>query len=69
MLTWVDQWHKPDRDLPLDLLADQFSAIFLGGFVPRSGDATSKPESNGNDTSQEWTEKNSTPSMLSGPGF
>ena len=69
MLTWVDQWHKPDRDLPLDLLADQFSALFLGGFVPRSGDATRRPESNGNETSKEWTEKNSTPSMLSGPGF
>jgi AcrR family transcriptional regulator len=69
MLTWVDQWHRPGRDLPLDLLADQFSAIFLGGFTGRGGEAARQPESNGNDTSQEWTEKNSTPSILSGPGF
>ncbi|MFH1762676.1 MAG: TetR/AcrR family transcriptional regulator [Gemmatimonadota bacterium] len=41
MLNWVDQWYRPGQDLPLNLLADQFAGIFLGGCVsdhqPRIG--------------------------------
>lgn len=33
MLSWVDQWYRPGQDLPLDLLAEQFAGILLGGFA------------------------------------
>ncbi len=69
MLTWVDQWYRPGRDLPLDLLADQFTGIFLGGLL--SGPRTDpKPKtSEAEEPAREWSKKNSTSSILSGPGF
>ncbi len=66
MLNWVDQWYRPDRDLPTNLLADQFSAIFLGGFPPT---AHGSPGSLNGEPAQEWNKKDSTSSILSGPGF
>jgi AcrR family transcriptional regulator len=57
MLTWVDQWYRPGRDLPLDLLAEEFAGIFLGGVL------------SGTPATPEWSKKNSASSMLSGPGF
>jgi AcrR family transcriptional regulator len=69
MLSWVDQWYQPERDLPLNLLADQFSGIFLGGFLPTTRDRTGAEEYNGDDSTREWTKRNSTSSILSGPGF
>jgi TetR/AcrR family transcriptional regulator, cholesterol catabolism regulator len=71
MLGWVDQWYRPDRDLPLDLLADSFSEILLGGFVRgtppapralpgRKGPAGSAAAPSGNGART---------ALLSGPGF
>ena len=69
MLTWVDQWYRPVRDFPLDLLAEQFAGIFLGGFMsdPRTNAASSTSEGEG--STREWSKKNSASSILSGPGF
>ncbi len=69
MLTWVDQWYRPGRDLPLDLLADQFSVIFLGGFVPTTPNGATAAAANGERTPREWSRQDSTSSILSGPGF
>jgi AcrR family transcriptional regulator len=69
MLTWVDQWYRPGRDLPLDILAEQFAGIFLGGFL---SDPQINPESRPSKAEEptgEWSKRNSTPSILSGPGF
>ena len=69
MLTWVDQWYRPGRDLSLDLLAEQFSDTFLVGFLstPRTGAAERTTEAQ--EPTQEWSKQNSTSSILSGPGF
>ena len=69
MLAWVDQWYQPDRDLSLGLLADQFSSIFLGGFLsdtpgPGVAEAIETEES-----SREWSKKRTPPSIMAGPGF
>ena len=69
MLTWVDQWYRPGRDLPLDLLAEQFSVIFLGGFVPTTPNGSTAAAANGERTPREWSLQDSTSSILSGPGF
>lgn len=69
MLTWVDQWYRPKRDLSVDLLADEFTSIFLGHFLTGSpvGAGGVDPDQDG--SSGDWTKKNSTSSILSGPGF
>ena len=69
MLTWVDQWHRPDRDLPMDSLADRFSEILLQGFVPEAQTlpAPEKPEDS--EPAEAWSKKNAASSILSGPGF
>ncbi len=69
MLSWVDQWYRPDRDLPLELLAEQFSGIFLGGRVPGKEQASGKGESEEEDSASKWSKKAGPPSLLSGPGF
>ena len=69
MLTWVDQWYRPGRDLPLELLAEQFSGIYLGGFSsdPPAASALEALEANGQ--SPDWSKKKSASSVLAGPGF
>ncbi len=69
MLSWVDQWYRPERDLPIELLAEQFSGIFLGGRVPVKEQASSKGESEEEDSASRWSKKTGPPSLLSGPGF
>ncbi|NNM06717.1 MAG: TetR/AcrR family transcriptional regulator [Gemmatimonadetes bacterium] len=69
MLSWVDQWYRTDQDIPLNLVAEQFSSIFLGGFSVEgsgSGQASDSPD---DQPTQEWKKKNSASSILSGPGF
>lgn len=58
MLSWVDQWYRPGEDLPLDLLADEFSSLVLGGSPVR-----------GSGAEKEWMKKGARKSILSGPGF
>jgi len=69
MLTWVDQWYRPGRDLPLDLLANQFAGIFLGGVRPKPGTTMAPEGKNPEEPSQEWSDRKSASSILSGPGF
>ena len=69
MLTWVDQWYRPERDLPLDLLAERFADIFLGGFMADRRLEAASGANNGKAPTQEWSKKRSPPSILSGPGF
>jgi len=35
MLNWVHTWYRPERDLPVDCLAEHFSHLFLRGFLSR----------------------------------
>jgi AcrR family transcriptional regulator len=69
MLTWVDQWYRPERDLPLDLLAGQFAGIFLDGIRSNPRTALAPGIAGSEDPARGWVEKNSTSSLLSGPGF
>jgi len=69
MLTWVDQWYRPGRDLPLDLLAEQFAGIFLAGFLCDPHAVSASAEARAKEAAGEWSERNSTSSILSGPGF
>lgn len=69
MLTWVHQWYRPGRDLPLELLADEFSSIFLGGIQSHVDPSLGAKTTEGKDTTLEWSKQNSASSILSGPGF
>jgi len=69
MLTWVDKWHRPERDLPMDLLADRFTEIYLKGFLASESWAGKGEGTEKSGPANEWTRKNRTSSMLSGPGF
>jgi AcrR family transcriptional regulator len=69
MLTWVDQWYRPDRDLSLDLLADEFAAMIMGNFIPSGGRKNVGNGGDDSDTARDWSRKGSTTSILSGPGF
>ena len=37
MMNWIYTWYRPDRDVPVDRLAEQLYRLFLGGFLG-SGD-------------------------------
>ncbi len=37
MLTWVYQWYRPHRDIPVERLAEGYSEIFLRGFLSEPG--------------------------------
>ena len=69
MLSWVDQWHRPEKDLPLDQLADQFSSILLGGSPLGSVDRMRRAEEDDEDPAENWSKPSSAGSILSGPGF
>ena len=69
MLTWVDQWYRPGKDLSLDLLAQQFSSIFLGEFVAADPAGTGASPSGESDPARHWSQESSASSILSGPGF
>ena len=69
MLTWVPQWYRPGKDLPLELLADEFSSIFLGGIQSKADPSLGEGTAAGNETTLEWSKQNSASSILSGPGF
>jgi len=34
-LNWLFQWYDPDKDLDADALSDEFSKLFMHGFLPR----------------------------------
>ncbi len=69
MLTWVDQWYRPGRDLPLDLVADQFSSILLGEFMSDGRDGRRRSGEEATASGREWGRKGARSSILSGPGF
>lgn len=69
MLTWVDQWYQPERDLPLDLLAEQFSSIFLRGFLSPPPKRAGEIRAMAVRSTREWSKQNAASSILSGPGF
>jgi hypothetical protein len=33
MMNWMYNWYRPDRDVPVERLADEISRLFLGGFM------------------------------------
>jgi AcrR family transcriptional regulator len=69
MLNWVDQWHRPDRDLPLDVLADRFSEILLRGVAADTSPPLPAKDSQEAATASDWSKKSTKSSILSGPGF
>jgi AcrR family transcriptional regulator len=69
MLSWVDQWYRPGQDLPLDLLAEQFAGILLGGFVLDHQPSTFSEAKVAEEPNPEWSKRNSASSILSCPGF
>lgn len=34
MMNWLYNWHRPDRDAPLDKIVDDMYRIFVEGFLP-----------------------------------
>ena len=38
MMNWLYTWYRPGRDVPVEQLAEQMSALFLGGYL-QEGDA------------------------------
>jgi AcrR family transcriptional regulator len=34
MMNWLYNWHRPDRDVPLEKLVDDMTRIYLEGFLP-----------------------------------
>jgi TetR/AcrR family transcriptional regulator len=43
MLNWVHTWYRPERDLPVDCLAEHFSRLFLRGFLSRGMEGSPIP--------------------------
>jgi AcrR family transcriptional regulator len=37
MMNWLYNWYRPDRDVPVERLADEISRLFLGGFLQEGG--------------------------------
>jgi len=37
MMNWLYNWYRPERDLPVEQLAEQMSRLFLGGYLQKSG--------------------------------
>jgi AcrR family transcriptional regulator len=33
MMNWLYNWYRPDKDVPVEQLADHMSRLFLGGFL------------------------------------
>jgi hypothetical protein len=69
MLNWVDQWHRPDRDLPLDVLADRFSEILLRGLLAEGLPSSPAEGAQEAAAAPDWSKKSTKSSILSGPGF
>ncbi len=69
MLTWVHQWYRPGLDLPLEALAEEFTAIFLGGMRDPGDRTLATSEARAGEATSDWSKKSSRSSILSGPGF
>lgn len=37
MMNWLYNWYRPDRDVPVERLAEDMSRLFLGGFLQQDG--------------------------------
>jgi AcrR family transcriptional regulator len=37
MMNWLYNWYRPDRDVPVEQLAEQMSRLFLGGYLEQNG--------------------------------
>jgi len=37
MMNWLYNWYRPERDVPVEQLAEQISRLFLGGYLQQSG--------------------------------
>jgi AcrR family transcriptional regulator len=70
ILTWMYQWHRPQRDLPTEELADHLAGIFLDGFL-RGGRTRNAPAPGSGKTRADtpWAQGERPPSVLSGPAF
>jgi AcrR family transcriptional regulator len=69
MLSWVDQWYRPKKDLPMHMLADRFSSIFLGEFLEEAKETADTAPRRRHRFASAWSEQDSASSILSGPGF
>jgi len=69
MLNWVDQWHRPGKDLPLEILAVRYSEILLGGIMTDAPAPPSPEKAEESEPAKAWAKKDAASSILSGPGF
>lgn len=69
MLSWVDQWYRPEHDLPVTALADRFSGILIDGFLAGVAKGASEEATLPDGGPEEWFVEATKPSILSGPGF
>lgn len=37
MMNWLYNWYRPERDVPVEQLAEQVSRLFLGGYLEQNG--------------------------------
>lgn len=37
MMNWLYNWYRPDRDLPVERLAEDMNRLFLGGYLQEGG--------------------------------
>ncbi len=42
MMNWIYTWYRPDRNVPVDRLAEHLYKLFVGGFVGRSNGSARK---------------------------
>ncbi len=70
MVNWMYQWYRPEEDLPLEEMGNQFTWIFLRRFLSEEGQSkgTGSPAgTQGEPLSSASPEK--ARSLLAGPGF
>jgi AcrR family transcriptional regulator len=69
MLSWVDQWYRPGRDLPMDALAERFSGILIEGFRDGMMGSTLDQATALEPSPRAGSIPDLRASILSGPGF
>lgn len=70
MLSWMYQWHLPQRELSVEEMGEHFARIFLTGFLRVEGEPPPGGSGGVEETPTTLEKKRSGPSsLLSGPAF
>jgi hypothetical protein len=70
MVNWMYQWYRPEEDLPLEEMGNQFTWIFLRGFLNEEAQMkeTGSPDNSQGDPLSSFSPEKAR-SLLAGPGF